>query len=98
MAGRDMSDEALVGFLREHPELRERVVSIAAAVENADGDLKEADAAEERLVEEMRDFGRAALQSWADRRVEATEREMRQDPLVRHQGKKKSAGIRSSAT
>jgi hypothetical protein len=35
-------------------------------VGNLDGDLAEADAAEERLVEEMRLLGREALQGWAD--------------------------------
>ena len=52
MAGTDMTDEALVAFLRGHPDFRNRVASIALAMENADGDLHEADAAEERLVEE----------------------------------------------
>jgi hypothetical protein len=42
-----------------------------------DGDLGEADAAEGRLVEEMRHLGREALQDWANERVAATEREVR---------------------
>ena len=74
------------------------MLSIAAAVENADGDLMEADAAEERLVEEMRDLGRAALQGWARRRIDATEQEIRQRPLMRRQGKKNCAGTRNSET
>jgi len=61
--GSDFSDEALVAFLREHPDLRNRVASIALAVENADGDLGGAGAAEERLIEEARHLGREALQS-----------------------------------
>ena len=98
MAGADLSDEALFAFLRAHPELRSRVASIAMAVENSAGDLVEADAAEERLVEEMRLLGREALQGWAEKRVEATEREIRQQPQTYRQGKKNSAGIRNSAT
>jgi len=97
MTGSHLSDEALVAFLRGHPELRNRVASIALAVENADGDLLEADAAEERLVEEVRQLGREALQGWAEKRVEATEREIRQRPSMHRQGKKNSAGIRNSA-
>ena len=58
MAGTDMTEEALVAFLRGHTDFRNRVASIALAMENADGDLDEADAAEERLVEEMRHLGR----------------------------------------
>ena len=41
-------------------------------VEGDEGELKEADAAEERLVEETRLLGREALQVWAENRVEAT--------------------------
>ncbi len=80
MTGADLSDGALLVFLRAHPELRNRVASIAMAVENSSGDLVEADAAEERLVEEMRLLGREALQGWAEKRVEATEQEIRQEP------------------
>ena len=59
------------------------MASIASAVGNLDGDLAEADAAEERLVEEMRLLGRAALQGWADERVDATEQEMSPPARIR---------------
>ena len=97
MAGLELSDEALVAALRAHPGLRERVASIVLAVEGDEGRLKEADAAEERIVDEMRLLGREALRSWAERRVEATEREIRQSPQMHRQGEKNSAGIRSLA-
>jgi hypothetical protein len=93
----DLSDEALMAALRAHPELRKRVSSIVLAVEGGDGELKEADAAEERMVEETRLLGREALRSWAERRVEATEREVRQRPQMHRQGEKNSAGTRNSA-
>jgi hypothetical protein len=92
-----MSGEALFAFLDAHPDLRDRIGSIVNAIENSEGDLKEADAAEERIVEEMRLLGREALQGWADNRVERTEREIRQQPHMHRQGEKKSAGIRKSA-
>lgn len=63
----DIDDAALVGFLRDHPAIRTRIASMARAVANADGDLLEADAAKERLVEEMRHLGQTALQDWAER-------------------------------
>jgi hypothetical protein len=88
MAKSDMGDEALVAFLREHPDIRARVASMSRAVAHADGDLDEADAAEERLVEEMRHLGLAALQGWAERRVSAMERDIRTQPSIRRQGKK----------
>ena len=97
MAGLELSDEALVAALRAHPGLRERVASIVLAVEGDEGRLKEADAAEERIVDEMRLLGREALRSWAETRVEATEREIRQRPQMHRQGEKNSAGIRNSA-
>jgi hypothetical protein len=91
-----MSDEALSAFLKSHPAIRDRVASIASAVGNLDGDLAEADAAEERFVEEMRLLGREALQDWADERVEATEQQICRQPGMHGNGKKKSPGIRSS--
>ena len=80
-----LSDEALLAFFQSHPSFRDRFASIVGAVGNLDGDLGEADAAEERLVEEMRLLGREALQDWANERVEATEREVRgQAGMHRH--------------
>ncbi len=83
-----LSDEALFAFFQSHPGFLDRVASIASAVGNLDGDLAEADAAEERLVEGMRLLGRAALQGWADERVVATEQEIRQQPGMHGNGKK----------
>ena len=56
-----MSDEALLNRLNEHPELRSRVESMLLVVEDEMGDLQEANAAEMRLIEEMRRMG----QAWA---------------------------------
>ena len=97
MATASLSDEALLVFFHSHPNLRDRVISILGAVENSNGDLGEADAAEERLVEEMRLFGREALQGWADKRIEATERDVRGQAGMHRQGKKNFAGTRNLA-
>ena len=97
MATTKLSNEALLAFFQSHPNLRDRMASIVGAVGNLDGDLGEADRAEERLVEEMRLLGREALQGWANRRVEATERDVRGQARIHRQGKKNSAGIRNSA-
>ena len=88
MATANFSDEALWAFCQSHPHFRDRLASIIGAVGNLDGDLGEADAAEERLVEEMRLLGREALQGWADKRVEATERDVRGQAGMHRQGKK----------
>jgi hypothetical protein len=97
MATATLSDEAVCAFLQSRPGIRDRLASIMSAVGNSDGDLGEADPAEERLVEEMRLFGREALQGWADDRAEATDRDVRGQPGMHRQGKKNSAGIRNSA-
>src|ERR1700677_1153050 len=97
MAAAKMSGEALFAFLDAHPNLRDRIASIVGAIEDSEGNLKEADAAEELIVEEMQLLGREALQGGADRQVELTEREIRQQPHMHRQGEKKSAGIRKSA-
>jgi hypothetical protein len=93
MAAAKLSDEAFLAILEANPGLRERFVSIAMAIADSEGNLKEADAIEERIVEEMRLLGRAAMQGWAETQVEATERDIRQQPAMHRQGKKNSAGI-----
>ena len=97
MATTKLSDEALLAFFQTHPGLRDRMASMVGAVENSEGNLEEADAAEERLVEEMRLLGREAMQSWAHERVTATEQEVRLQAGMHRQGKKNSSGTRSSA-
>jgi len=97
MAATKLSDEAFLAFLGKRPDLRDRFASIVSAVENWDGNLKEADAAEERIIEEMRLLGREAMQGWAERQVEVTEQEIHRQPHMHRQGKKNSAGIRNSA-
>jgi hypothetical protein len=88
MATTKLSDEEFLAFLEKHPDLRDRFASIVSAVENSEGNLKEADAAEERIIEEMRLLGREAMQGWAERQAEVTEREIRQQPQMHRQGKK----------
>jgi hypothetical protein len=97
MAATTLSDEAFLALLKAHPMVRERFASIAMAIMDSEGNLKEADAIEERIVKEMRLLGRAAIQGWGETQVEATEREIRQQPGMHRQGKKNSTGIRHSA-
>ena len=49
-----LGDEARLQGLNAHPHIKRRIASLLAAVEDADGDLKKALAAETRLIEEMR--------------------------------------------
>ena len=97
MTAAKLSDEAILASLKAHPGLRDRFASIIGAIEDSEANFKEADAVEERIVEEMRLLGREAMQGWAENQVEATEREIRRQPQMHRQGKKNSAGIRNSA-
>ncbi len=65
MAARILSDEELVRRLGAHPGLRDRMESLLLAVGDEAGDLREADAAELRLIDEIRRMGQEALQAWA---------------------------------
>ena len=56
--------------LNRHPQMRTRVESLLAVVEDAAGDCERADAAERRVIEELRQMGNEALTAWAERGVE----------------------------
>lgn len=84
--------------LRQHPDLRAKIESILAVVENAQGDVKTANEAEQFVIEEIQKLGQAALQSWADQ----THHKQQQDfktayPQSHRSGKKNSTGILDSA-
>ena len=87
-----MSDAELVRRLGAHPDLRSRMESLLLGVEDETGELKTADAAEMRVIEEMRRTGQVALQSWATRQVVQTSQEIKQTAGVWSEGKKNSAG------
>ena len=93
-----LSDEAILRGLNAHPQIKSRIASILAVVEDAGGDLKQADAAEMRLIEEIRRMGQETLQAWADRQVEKSEQDIRQSGQVHREGKKNSAGTPPLAT
>ena len=87
-----LSDEAILRGLNANPQIKSRIASMLAVVEDAAGDLKEADAAEMRLIEEVRRLGQEAMQAWANKQIEMTEQEVRSGGQVQREGKKNSAG------
>lgn len=93
-----MSDVELIRRLVAHPELRSRMESLLLAVEDETGELRQADAAELRVIEEMRRTGQVALQSWANRQVEKADQEAKQNASVWSEGKKNCAGTPPLAT
>lgn len=99
MATIHLSDDDLVRKLSAHPELRNRVESLLLAVEDEAGELREADAAEMRVIEEMRRMGREALQAWAVGQVGKTSKEFSQTSgAAWREGKKNCAGTQHLAT
>lgn len=97
MAAR-MKDEELLNRLESAPELRERVEAMLRAVLDEQGELGDADAAEMKLIDEMRQMGRASLSAWAQRKAERETQACQARPGVWREGKKNSAGTRPSAT
>ena len=83
-----ISDEEILRGLHEHPQIRQRVASLLSAVQDAGGDLKRADDAEQRLTEELRRLGQEAMQGWAEGQVRTTEQELRRGGRTHREGKK----------
>ena len=63
-------DRVLLERLNRHPHLRARLENLLAVVEDAAGDWETADAAERRVIEELRQMGNEVLTAWAERGVE----------------------------
>ncbi len=83
-----LSDEAILRGFNANPQIKNQIAAMLAAVEDAAGDLKEADAAEMRLIEEARRLGQEAMQAWANKQIEVTEQEVRRGGRARREGKK----------
>ena len=98
MTARTLSDQELLEKLNTHPALRERIGYLLLAVEDEAGDLKEADAAEMCIIDEMRQMGHESLTAWAQRQVIKTTEELSQANSVWREGKKNSVGTPLSAS
>jgi hypothetical protein len=92
-------DQLFMTRLNQHPHLRERMETLLNVVENVAGDCTKAAAAEQAVIEELRNMGNEALQCWAVRTVQkATATVRAQQPALQGNGKKKSGGIRCSGS
>jgi len=90
-------DELFLTRLNHHPHLRERMETLLNVVENVAGDCTKADAAEQAVIEELRQMGNEALQSWVERAVQTASATMRHEqPALQGNGEKKAGGIRCS--
>ena len=85
-------DRVLLEHLNRHPHLRARMESLLAVVEDAAGDCAKADAAERRVIDELRQMGNEALTAWAERGVEQQAVLAQAEPDWRPGGEKNSTG------
>jgi uncharacterized NAD(P)/FAD-binding protein YdhS len=79
--------------LEAHPALKARIEALLDVVENSTQDVKKADEAEQKVIEELRQMGQQALQSWAEAQQQKQTAQLRhQQPKVRQHSKKNSTG------
>jgi hypothetical protein len=88
----------LLEKLKKHPKLFARVEELLGVVENTDGDIKKASEAELRVIEEIRQMGHEALQSWAAGQVKKANEELTKKGGIRSAGKKNSGGTAHSGS
>ncbi len=87
-AGRSLEER-----LSAHPQLLSRIEALLNVVENSAGDIEQADLAEQRVIEEVRQIGQQALSSWAERQHQKQVSVLRQNhPSLRKHLKKNSTG------
>lgn len=90
--------ESLEDRLNRHPELKAKIESLVSVVENAEGNLIKANEAEQRVIEEIRQLGQSALQSWATQQNQKQQDQFIQgNPEAQRTRKKNSTGIVASA-
>ncbi len=72
--------------------LLNRIQELVAIVEDTNGDVKKADEAEMRLIEELRRMGSDAMHAWAKRKMEQTAGDAQEKEDAEKRGKKTSGG------
>jgi hypothetical protein len=71
-----------------HPALKARIMRILDVAENTGGDLKRADDAEQRTIDELRMLGQELLQDWGQRLADDETGKLKRNGGVVHQVKK----------
>jgi hypothetical protein len=90
-----MCDAEFVAQLASQPQLRARFEVILRLASGAEG-IRHADAAELRVIEDVRRLGQETLSAWAEQQLKQTTQEALSTPGVRREGKKNSAGTARS--
>jgi len=74
--------------LTAYPELKAKIETMLAIIENAGGDVEKAAEAERRIIEELRQMGNEVLHSWARRQQQKKAEEHQAKPGVNRKEKK----------
>jgi len=74
--------------LKAYPEVKTKIETMLAIIENAGGDVEKAAEAERRIMEELRQMGNEVFHSWARRQQQKKEEEYDTKPGVNRKEKK----------
>jgi len=74
--------------LKEYPELKTKIETMLAIIENPGGDVEKAAEAEGRIIEELRQMGNEVFHGWARRQQQKMEEEYDAKPGVNRKEKK----------
>ena len=76
--------------LEGHPIIKARITKLLDLIENAGGDLRRADDAERRAIDELRAMGQEVLHGWGQRLADEEAQHLSRDGTVVRQVKKTS--------
>ena len=82
--------------LARHPEVMTRMLRLLDVMENTDGDVRRADEAERRAIDELRAMGQEVLQGWGAHLAQKESQTLQANGGVVRQGKKNSTGTAPS--
>lgn len=85
-------NQRLLERLNRHPLLCARIESLLGVVEDAAGDCEQANVAERRVIEELRQMGNEVLTAWAECGAERQAVLAQVEPDWRPGGKKNCTG------
>jgi hypothetical protein len=83
----EFDDARILELLHKHPQLRGRIAGMLELVEDAGDELRNADEAERRVIEEVRQLGAELLGNWAEGQMEKRVQELEQTPGIWREGK-----------
>lgn len=89
--------ETVAQRLERHPALKLRMEQILDLVENTAGNLRRADDAERRAIEELRQMGIEVMQDWGQKTANEAAQALAAEGGVRCETKKNSTGFAPSA-